>query len=149
VRSFVLALALTACSSSLPHPTYERQPQSALVEVAFPPPPARPEIIPDPPRDDAVWIDGEWAWRGRRWAWRSGRWVVPPAGCAFSPWTMVRRDDGVLFFAPGTWRDAKGDAVDAPKPLALGGATSGAVVDPSGDVEITGQGRTKERTAPP
>src|SRR5689334_3320659 len=72
VRSSVLALALFGCSSSLPHPTYTPQPQSALVEVAFPPPPARPEIVPDKPSDDAVWIDGEWAWRGRRWAWRSG-----------------------------------------------------------------------------
>jgi hypothetical protein len=162
VRVFYVRLltlvALAACSARLPHPIYSQQPTSALVEVAFAPPPARPELIPARPRDDAVWIDGEWAWRGRRWAWRAGRWVEPPAGATFSPWTTVRRDDGVLFFAPGTWRDAKGDAIDAPKALATAGTTSssgsalsdssalpqhtpgGAVVAPSG-VEVTDQER--------
>jgi hypothetical protein len=94
--------------------------------------------VPDKPADDAVWIDGEWTWRRRRWAWRPGRWVIPPPGGAFSPWTTVRREDGTLFFAAGTWRNAKGEPLEAPRPLALGGTVSGVVVDPSGEIERTG-----------
>jgi hypothetical protein len=135
-----------ACSSRLPHPSYAPHPTSALAEVPFPPPPARPEVVPDMPKDDAVWIDGEWSWRGRRWAWRAGRWVEPPAGATFSPWTSVRRGDGVLFFAPGAWRDAKGETLEAPKPLAVAGTTSGeAVALPSGEIEETGGAGPRKR----
>ena len=124
----MLAL-LFACTAPLPHPPYVRQPTTALVETPFPPPPARAEFVPNRPAKGAVWIDGEWTWRGHRWGWNAGRWVFPPPGAAFSPWSTVRAADGTLFFAQGTWRDAQGDVVAAPVPLALG--TSGATASPA------------------
>jgi hypothetical protein len=133
-----LLVSVGACTDRLPHPPYARHPTSALVEVPFPPPPARPEEVPPPPRDDAVWVDGEWTLRGRRWAWVPGRWVTVPPGSAFSPWTTVRRDDGVLFFAPGTWRDEAGEAIEPPAPLAFASVRSGVVFEPGGEVQRTG-----------
>ena len=41
--------------------------------------------------------------------------------------------------APGTWRDAKGNPVDEPSPLALGVVDSGQVVNASGSIEPTGR----------
>ncbi len=110
-----------------PHPT------SALVEVPYPPPPARVETVPEPPKEEAVWIDGEWVWQGGRWAWRPGRWVVVPPGVAFAPWTTVRAANGTLYAAEGAFRDAKGNAIAQPAPLATGRPRGGAVVDPEGD----------------
>jgi hypothetical protein len=108
-------IAFVACGHArLPRPPYVGHPTSALVEVPYPPPPSRVEFVPPQPQDGAVWIDGEWTWRGRRWAWRSGRWVTVPAGATFSPWTSVRNGDGTLYFAPGTWRNAKGEDMRAP-----------------------------------
>ncbi len=109
------------------------QPTSALVEVPYPPPPARAEVMPPPPREDAVWIDGEWVWQGGRWSWRAGRWVVVPPGVAFAPWTTVRASNGTLYAAEGAFRDAKGNAVPEPPPLASGRARGGAVVNPEGE----------------
>ena len=125
-----LALLL-ACTAPLPRPPYVQQPTTALVETPFPPPPARAEFVPRQPAARAVWIDGEWTWRGHRWGWNAGRWVIAPAGAAFSPWTTVRSSDGTLFFAQGTWRNAHGDPVATPVPLALG--TTGPTVTPTAD----------------
>jgi hypothetical protein len=122
----ILAL-LIACTAPLPRPPYTAQSTASLVETPFPPPPARAEFIPRQPAKGAVWIDGEWTWRGHRWGWNEGRWVIPPAGASFSPWTTVRGADGTFFFAQGVWRDAHGDVVAAPPPLALG--TTGATAD--------------------
>jgi hypothetical protein len=136
---------LLACSSGLPHPAYAPQPTSALVEVAFPPPPARAEAVPPrPPRPegadgDVVWIDGEWTWRGRRWSWSPGRWVVAPPGARFSPWTTVMREDGAIFFAPGIWRDAQGAPLAGePKALAYARPSAGVIFEPGGHLQRTG-----------
>lgn len=137
-RSLALFVALVGCSAKVPHPPYVAQPTSALVEVAFPPPPARPEAMPKQPADGAVWIDGEWTWRGRRWAWSPGRWVIAPQGSVYSPWTSVRGADGTFYFAPGVWRDASGAPIDPPKSLALGSAASGVIFDANGEVQRTG-----------
>lgn len=118
---FMAALGfVVACSTRLPHPPYAQQPTSALVPVGFPPPPARYEFVPAAPSSDAVWVDGEWGWRGKQWRWKAGRWVAPPKGATFSPWTQVRDQDGNLFFAPGTWRDAAGAEIEEPPALARG-----------------------------
>jgi hypothetical protein len=124
----ILALFI-ACTAPLPRPRYAAQSTTSLVETPFPPPPARAEFVPKQPARDAVWIDGEWTWRGHRWGWNPGRWVIPPAGASFSPWTTVRSADGTLFFAQGVWRDAHGDIVAAPPPLALG--TTGPTAEPA------------------
>ncbi len=135
----VAFLLPSACGPKLPHPPFVAQPTSALAEVEIPPPPAHIEMVPPlpdaPAAKGAVWLDGEWTWRGRKWSWKPGRWVVPPPGAAFSPWTTVRGTTGVVYFAPGTWRDARGVAVDEPAPLAVAGLSSGVVFDADGEVE--------------
>jgi hypothetical protein len=56
----------------------------------------------------------------------------------FSPWVFVRGLDGSLYYAPGVWRDAKGEPVDPPPALARGQAESNVIVDADGVVEPTG-----------
>jgi hypothetical protein len=128
-----------ACASRLPHPPYAPQPADALEMVGYPPPPARVEFVPLRPAAGAVWIDGEWSWQGRRWAWRIGRWVDPPAGARFSPWTMVRGDDGTTYYAPGVWRDEHGAELAEPAALVAARPNLSDVVDPEGELETTGR----------
>jgi hypothetical protein len=135
----LVGLAATGCGASLRHPTYTPQVTSALESVERAPPPARVEIVPDRPDDpEAVWVDGEWIWRRGLWAWFPGRWVKPPAGAMFSAWVFLRRADGTLWYARGTWRDAKGAEVDGPTPLAVATVEAGPVVDADGTMETTG-----------
>jgi hypothetical protein len=107
------------------------------VAVDVPPPPGRVETIPQQPVG-AVWVDGEWSWRRLRWAWSPGRWVAAPPGSTFSPWAFTRGPDGSLWYAPGTWHDAKGAAIDAPAAISVAQADTVEVVNASGDVESTG-----------
>src|SRR5689334_10483175 len=104
---FVVVAVLFACGSQFPHPPYTKQPTSALVEVAYPPSSARVEVVSARPSESAVWVNGEWAWTGRRWAWKPGSWVVSPSSGAYARMVVVRREDGKLFAAPGTWRNDK------------------------------------------
>ena len=71
--------------------------------------------------------------------------MVAPPGSVFSPWTVVRDDTGTLFHAPGTWRNARGEDVPPPKPIAIGEAPSGAVVDPEGEMEHPGRNINLEK----
>jgi hypothetical protein len=65
--------------------------------------------------------------------------VIAPAGSVFSPWTSVIRDDGVVFFAPGTWRSAAtGDAIAAPAPIGIANVSAGIIFEPGGDIQRTG-----------
>jgi hypothetical protein len=143
-----IAGVLVACGiSRLPQPEYVSQPTSALERVPYPPPPARVEFVPDKPRADAVWVDGEWTWQGRRWAWRAGRWVIPPKDAAFAPWIAVRDKSGVLYVAAGTWRDKAGKEVEEPGALASGRPAGGSVVNPEGETQEPGpvvHGETKK-----
>ncbi|WP_394828319.1 YXWGXW repeat-containing protein [Pendulispora albinea] len=137
---FLAGVSVACGYARHPRPPYVRQTSEALVEVPYPPPPAKVEFIPDSPREGAVWIDGEWAWHARRWAWRSGRWVIPASGTAFSPRAVIRNGAGTLFAAEGRWRDVQsGNEVPAPPALALAKASPGEVVDPEGDSTTTGQ----------
>jgi hypothetical protein len=133
----VSAAFLANCSSRLPEPPVAAQPPNALVEVDYPPPPARVEFLPSQPASDTVWIKGEWLWSGRRWSWRPGMWVVPIQGAGYARRALVRRADGKLFFAPGTWRDRQGRELPAPAEKTARSA-SGAVVNPEGETEPTG-----------
>ncbi|HSY20645.1 MAG TPA: YXWGXW repeat-containing protein [Polyangiaceae bacterium] len=133
------ALAVVAaCAGSLPRPAYVAQTTDALAPVPYPPPPARVETVPAEPRPGAVWIDGEWVWQGRLFAWRRGRWVMPPEGARFAPWTTVRGEDGTVYFAGGTWRDARNQLVPDPPALAVAKSTGGAIIDLEGHEEVTG-----------
>jgi hypothetical protein len=106
--------------------------------VQYPPPPARVEFIPKRPAPDALWVDGEWVWRGRRWAWKVGRWIKAPDGARFSPWTMVLGPQGTVYYAAGVWRDVHNAALPDPAALATATVNSGEVDDPEGDAEDTG-----------
>jgi hypothetical protein len=132
-REAILGCAMAACGGGLPHPPYGSQPASALVEVDYPPPPARVELVPEQPAGNAVWVNGEWLWSGRRWAWKPGGWVVTPQGAAYAKLVLVRRNDGKLFAAPGAWRNAKGDEIPAPEFLGVSPSRTGSIVDPEGD----------------
>jgi hypothetical protein len=132
-RLAILGVVLTACSGRVPHPPYTTQPTSALVEVDYPPPPARVEYVTEQPARNTVWLNGEWTWTGRRWGWKPGGWVVVPQGAAYAKFALVRRGDGKLFFAEGTWRSAQGQEIPAPEFKATSAAKTSAVVDPEGD----------------
>jgi hypothetical protein len=155
VRASILAgIVMSSCSSRLPTPPLVAQTTDALVRVEYPPPPAHVEAIPDPPRDSrAVWIDGEWSWRRGTWLWTRGRWILPPAGARFSPWTIVRGEDGVLWYARGSWRNERGEEVAPPKPLVVGQDVVGVVVDANGNTLRPGRvldppGTKKRREKP-
>src|SRR5580658_10579559 len=138
-RSFVLIAGLgLGCSSGLRHPPYDPQPESALIEVTLPPPPGRVEVIPAAPTRDAVWIDGEWGWRGHKWGWQPGYWAVTPRDAKFSPWVFVRGADARLWTAPGTWRDSKGASVPGPPELSVAHVDAAEVVNATGAIEDTG-----------
>jgi hypothetical protein len=135
----VMTVLLLGCSSELPHPKYTRQPTSALLEVAYPAPPARVEFVPAQPVPGAVWIRGEWSWQGRRWAWKSGTWALAPEGAAYAPWVSVRGIDGRLFYAPGTWRNAANQEIPSPEPIKLARTTKGPVTNAEDETEPTGE----------
>lgn len=44
------------------------------VVVPEPTPPDRHEVIPAPPRTDASWVPGHWAFKNQRWIWIPGYW---------------------------------------------------------------------------
>jgi hypothetical protein len=111
------SLALMACGSALPKPNLAPHPPDAYVEVPYPPPAAAAEIVPPKPHPDAVWIDGQWSWRGRYFVWQRGGWVVPPPNAAFSPWARAYGKRGTLYFADAAWRDKNGRRLRAPRML--------------------------------
>lgn len=112
---------------------------NALTPIERAPPPGRVELIPNQPEEADAWVDGEWVLRHGRWYWLLGRWVHTPRGATYSPWVVVRASDGTPFYAPGVWRDANGDSISAPPPLAFATASHGAVVSPEGNPEDTGR----------
>jgi hypothetical protein len=138
VGCFVLAIA-SACRSSLPTPEIKAHPPTTTryIEVPYPPPAARAEIVTAKPRDGAVWVDGEWSWQGKQWVWESGGWVIPPDKAYFAPWIAFRQSNGKLFFAPGAWH--RDDDQMLPKPALLALAQSG-LDQPPGDSPRTMQG---------
>ena len=146
IGGVALASAALACGAErLPGPAYVGQPTAALVEVPYPPPPARAEYVPRSPNERAVWIDGEWIWQGQRYGWKPGRWVIPPDdgalshGAAYAPWTTVRNSAGTLYLAGGTWRDRSGREIPPPQQLRIGTTRPGAITDPEGDTFPPGQ----------
>ncbi len=103
------ALLCSACffacgSSTLPEPEVGPHPADEYIEVPYPPPAAAAEVVPPSPQSDAVWVDGQWIWRGRYYVWQRGGWLIPPAGAYFAPWRKYYTKDGTLYFADGTWR---------------------------------------------
>jgi hypothetical protein len=114
MRGVVFSLALVSCASTLPEPQHSAHKTEELVEVPSRPPSLRVEMVPAQPDPRAVWVDGGWNWTGRRWSWTRGGWVIPPEGATFAPWVVVLSADARVWFAPGTWKNAKGAPIDAP-----------------------------------
>ena len=95
-----------------------KHPLSAYAEVPYPPPAALAETVPPrPDRDDLVWLDGEWRYRGRGYVWRRGGWVVAPPAGRFAPWRTWYRRDGRLMLASGAWYDQQHQRIRWPEPI--------------------------------
>ncbi|MCA9626948.1 MAG: hypothetical protein KC766_04760 [Myxococcales bacterium] len=112
--SLCLAVATLGCSSELPRPALTAHAWSEFKEVESPPPVPRPEQISEAPEESAVWVDGSWVSRGGIWIWREGGWVIPPAGSRLAVWKIVYERSGRILYAPSTWRDARGQVMEAP-----------------------------------
>jgi len=129
----ILAAASLSCAPHLPGPPSVPQPSAAFEDVPYPPPPARIEYIPDAPRSDAKWVDGEWRWQASGWHWQRGGWYDVPPATSFARWATKRAPDGRLLFAPSTWRDGRGQEAPLPGLLASAGAGPGAVEEEEPD----------------
>ena len=112
--ALLLACLVMACSSGLPRPPAGRTPVDAMIEVPYPPPPARVEVVPAQAEPLTVWLDGTWEWDGKSWKWAEGAWMRPPANAYYTPWKTLRHKDGRLFFARASWRGADGRPLDSP-----------------------------------
>jgi hypothetical protein len=116
----VLPLACAACgAAAVPTPERTQVVAEDYVAVPFAPRPPPVEIVPAQPRKDAVWVDGTWEWGSDRYRWIPGAWVLPPPGAKHARWVTVRREDGQLFFAPSSWKDAQGTGAALPDPTPL------------------------------
>lgn len=147
-----IASFAAACGGSLPRPAAAQVATSDYVAVPFSPRAPPVEFIPPSPAKGAVWVDGSWAWVGSRYAWRFGSWVIPPPDARRARWVVVRRrDDGQLFFAPSSWKDAAGKTIEnaafdgALGPAARARSRLGAP-PPTGERD-RGRDRTVEETA--
>jgi hypothetical protein len=102
------AVALFGCAAASVVPVPKTGPhigeEPAL--VPYPAPPARVEVVGKAPSTmkDAVWIDGEWLWKGRRWIWQGGHWDLPLPGGYYAPPVTVRLGDGALAHYEGGWK---------------------------------------------
>lgn len=89
----------------------ESPPESARVRkptrVPYPPPPAEIEVLPLRRRDECLWRDGFWTWKGASFRWTNGAWVVPPEGCTYAkPEARWEKNGGVtrLVYYPPEWQ---------------------------------------------
>jgi len=110
VLALALAPAVASCGSSLPLPEMGDHTGDEPVIVPYPPPPPLVELVPDQPANqpDAVWVDGEWLWRGRRLEWQKPRWEVAPKGATFAPPAIVYLADKQIAWFVGRWHVRRG-----------------------------------------
>lgn len=113
-RTVALAFSLTVastmgCIPPIATPPLTSHEGETPIEVPYPPPPARVDVIADAPAgEDVVWVDGEWVWRGRRWIWEAGEWVTLAPDKGYAPPRVVRRSDGTLVWFEGSIRPLRG-----------------------------------------
>lgn len=100
------AASLSACSHALPTPPTGPHLAESPVEIPYPPPAARVDVVPQPPQDmkHPAWIDGQWLWRGRRWVWEAGRWVDLGPDQFYARPTVQWLSDGRLMWFAGSLR---------------------------------------------
>lgn len=115
--TILLVYAAMGCATQLPKPELLPSAADSYVEVPYPPPAAAAEIVPARPTPAAVWVDGQWSWRGRYFVWQRGGWVVPPKNAYFSRWSKRYGKDGALYFAEPTWRTREGRKLPSPRVL--------------------------------
>ena len=74
------------------------------MRVPYPPPPAQVEVIPLRRREECLWRDGYWGWKGAGWRWTDGAWVIPPEACSYARpetrWVKENSSAKLLYFAP-------------------------------------------------
>ena len=116
----LVVACVAACGTRFPGPPVAANNTAAYVVVPYPPPPARIEYIPERPSDTALWVDGEWRYRGRRWRWSPGAWFDVPKGVRFAHWASTIRSDGAFVYAPGAWMAADGKSMPSPRIVARG-----------------------------
>jgi hypothetical protein len=99
------------------------------MEVPYPPPAARVDVVPNPPyvMKHAVWIDGQWMWHGRRWIWEAGQWIDLAPDQFYARPTMEWLSDGRLVWFAGSLR--RKEEATSVSPVAQPSAT--AAVAPS------------------
>lgn len=102
------AALVMGCGSGIPLPANGPHTGDEPVYVPFPHPAAKPEIIPpvDVAGENAVWVDGEWEWKGTRWVWQPGRWDTPYPGSYYARPVVIRMPDGRLAWYRGAWHSA-------------------------------------------
>lgn len=100
------SLALAACGPWLPLPKPGTHEGEEPILVPSAPPAPQVEIVPERPVDSpsAVWVDGQWLFRGRRWEWEPGRWEVPPPGATYAAPLVVYLPDKRIAWHAGRWR---------------------------------------------
>lgn len=96
MRWALFAVAALGCGPMLPTVPEASHAGDVPVRVPYPPPPARVDIVPPPPSEDALWADGTWVWSGRDYSWQAGGWQPP--GTVRAPMAVVRRASGELAF---------------------------------------------------
>lgn len=91
-----VAVTFTSCSAYVSEGPY----RGAVVAVRPAPPYYARPFAPYP---NAVWIDGEWAWRGGRYEYINGYWARPDQGRIYihGHWKNGR---GGYYWVPGHWR---------------------------------------------
>ena len=84
------------------------------VEVPYPPPAARVDMLPVAPHGmlHPVWVDGQWMWHAGRWVWHPGEWADLQVGQVYEPPTLLYLSDGNLHWFAGAFRDAAAHAKD-------------------------------------
>lgn len=117
-RSALGAILVLGCGVSVPEPARTAHPDSAYAEVPYPPPAALVEAVPEAPNDDAVWVDGEWQFRGGFYVWERGGWVNSPPDARYAGWRARYLEDGRLLMAPGRWYREGGRRMRPPEVIA-------------------------------
>lgn len=72
--------------------------------VTLRPPPVREEVVPAPPNERVVWVQGRWSWDGHGYVWVAGHYVERPyARAVWEPGNWIDRGNGWVW-DEGHWR---------------------------------------------
>ena len=123
-----LTLFFVGCSHPLAEPPSGAHQNEEPVVVPYPPPAAKVDVIPETPdgMKNAVWIDGQWMWRGRRWVWEGGQWIDLATDQVYARPLVQRRYDGQLIWFPGAFRNATAEPRASASPVASASASTSA-----------------------